>query len=142
MQWKGRKIAFLTSCSFIIIGWFLAYIATSVTTIFISECFHGLGSNSILMVSTCSISEMCEARYRNGFVVLYIILFTIGLAVAEILGQYIHWKTVTLILSLPIVVAFVNVLFMWPESPSWLALKVKKVLNGSEVTAKKLKKNY
>ncbi|KAJ0171773.1 hypothetical protein K1T71_012536 [Dendrolimus kikuchii] len=49
MQWKGRKIAFLTSCFLIIAGWVLVYAASSVTTILISESLHGLGSNSILM---------------------------------------------------------------------------------------------
>ncbi|KAJ0170557.1 hypothetical protein K1T71_013928 [Dendrolimus kikuchii] len=123
MQWKGRKLAFLVSCSLVAVSWILAYAAKSISLIIMSECFHGLGSHSVLIVSSCSMSEFIEPKYRNSLMGSYFILQSLGASSVVILGQYIHWKTISLIMLVPVVIALLNVLFLWPESPSWLAFK-------------------
>ncbi|KAJ0171768.1 hypothetical protein K1T71_012531 [Dendrolimus kikuchii] len=123
MQWKGRKLAFLISCAFVTIGWILAYVAKSVIFIFMSECFHGLGSNSVLIVSSCCMGEFIDPNYRNTFMVTYFILQSMGIAGIGILGQYLHWKTISLMMLAPVIFSILNACFVWPESPSWLSLK-------------------
>lgn len=49
---------------------------------------------------------------------------TFGMALVAILGRYLHWKTVSWIMCVPVLMAFLMG-FMWPESPSWLAYKGK-----------------
>ncbi|XP_037300965.1 facilitated trehalose transporter Tret1 [Manduca sexta] len=122
MQWKGRKLSFLLCCFLIITGWILTYISKNVMTIIIAECFHGLASNSLIIVSFYTISEMIAPKYRMISMSFYAINQTFGMAVIGIIARYLHWKTVTIIMSVPIIVAFVTSC-AWPESPSWLAYK-------------------
>lgn len=107
------------------IGWLLVFLATTTTMILISECFLGFGGNSLLIVSFSSITEMTDPRYRNSFIIVYGTLQALGMSSAGVLGQYLTWKFVSLVYLTPVIVTFLNALFMWPESPAWLALKEK-----------------
>ncbi|KOB72935.1 Sugar transporter [Operophtera brumata] len=122
MQWKGRKFAFISACLVSIIGWVLAYAANNSLTVLISESFHGLGNNSLLAVSLLSISEMVSPKFRSVSMVSFHVVQSFGMALVAILGRYLHWKTVSWIMCLPVLVALLMGL-MWPESPSWLAYK-------------------
>ncbi|CAH0598204.1 unnamed protein product [Chrysodeixis includens] len=122
MQYRGRKIVFILSCIFIILGWTLTYTAQSVMSLIIAECFHGLGTNSLLAVSFLSVSEMVRPKYRNLCLVLYSTYQIFGISLVSILGGYLHWKTVGFVMGSPVLFALVLGL-MWPESPSWLAYK-------------------
>ncbi|KAJ0171969.1 hypothetical protein K1T71_012732 [Dendrolimus kikuchii] len=123
MQWKGRKLTFQVSCLLIALGWILAYAANTTTTILISESLHGLGSQCLLIVSFSSMSEMISSKFRNVSIAYYAVLQSAGIAAVGIMGQHLHWKTVALIMLVPVALAFLNTCFIWPESPSWLALK-------------------
>ncbi|KAJ0178972.1 hypothetical protein K1T71_005747 [Dendrolimus kikuchii] len=123
MQWKGRKPAFLVCCLCVILGWILVLFAKTTTTILISECFLGLGGNSLITVSFCSLSEMLDPKFRNMFIVVYGSTQALGISSAGILGQYFHWKTVSSVYLISILLSFINAIFLWPESPAWLALK-------------------
>ncbi|KAJ0171970.1 hypothetical protein K1T71_012733 [Dendrolimus kikuchii] len=125
MQWKGRKLTFQVSCLLIALGWILAYAANTTTTILISESFHGLGSQCVFVISFSSVSEMVSPKFRNIVVTYYAVTQSAGIALVGIMGQHLHWKTVALIMLIPITLAFLNTCFMWSESPSWLALKGK-----------------
>ncbi|KOB72931.1 Sugar transporter [Operophtera brumata] len=122
MQWKGRKFAFISACLVSIMGWVLAYAANNSLTVLISESFHGLGNNSLLAVSLLSISEMVSPKFRSVSMVSFHVVQSFGMALVAILGRYLHWKTVSWIMCLPVLVALLMGL-MWPESPSWLAYK-------------------
>lgn len=124
MQWRGRKFAFIIACLVSVIGWILAFTATSSVTILISESFHGLGNNSLLVVSLLSMSEMVAPNIRNVSMVSFHLVQTFGMALVGIIGRYMHWRTVSLIMGAPIATAML-IGFAWPESPSWLACKGK-----------------
>ncbi|XP_030037914.2 facilitated trehalose transporter Tret1 isoform X2 [Manduca sexta] len=124
MQWRGRKFSYIISCLLIITGWLLTYLAQNVMMIIIGECFHGLGNNSIVIVSLCTISEMVDPRYRAISLSFYTINQTLGITICGVMGRYLHWKTVSIIMSIPITVALL-MSCVWPESPSWLAYKGK-----------------
>ncbi|KOB67410.1 Sugar transporter [Operophtera brumata] len=122
MQWKGRKIAFMTGCLTTIIGWFVAYTATSATGLLISESFHGLGGNSILPVSLLTISEMVDPLYRNVSMQTFAICQALGITLVVVMSRYLHWRTISIVMCVPMILALSFASF-WPESPSWLAYK-------------------
>lgn len=122
MQWRGRKFAFITACLASIIGWILSYLAQTSTVILIAESFHGFGSNSIYAVSCLSIIEMMAPKHRDTFIQLYYIFLSSAMALNGLLVQYLHWKTISIIMSVPMILA-VLLATKWPESPYWLAYK-------------------
>lgn len=122
MQWRGRKFSFIVACFVSIAGWILAYTAKTTTVILISESFHGLGSNSIYAVTCLSITEMMAPEYRDTFIQLYYIFLLVTMALNGLLTQYLHWKTISIIMCVPMILALL-IACTWPESPYWLAYK-------------------
>lgn len=122
MQRKGRRTAFIVGCICVTLGWLIAYIATSVTVILISELVHGFGTNSLFIISLLSMSEMASPRFRNVSVQSYGIVQALGLATSGILSTFLGWKHVCIVMIVPIIIAFFLSMF-WPESPPWLACK-------------------
>lgn len=61
-------------------------------------------------------------KYRNICLILYGTLQALGISSVGVLGRYLHWKTVSLIMSCPVLLA-IPIGCTWPESPSWLAYK-------------------
>lgn len=123
MQWKGRKLAFIVSCVINLVGWIITYFATSVAAILTSECLLGLGASCILVVGLSSIAEMIAPTFRNICMVTYYITETTGIAILGVLGKYVHWRTISLIMCCPLALAILVVACTWPESPYWLAYK-------------------
>ncbi|PZC83243.1 hypothetical protein B5X24_HaOG208334 [Helicoverpa armigera] len=122
MQYRGRKFAFILSCVLIITGWILTYVAQNLSTLIIGECFHGLGTNSLVAVSFLSVSEMVRPKYRSTCLLLYGTIQALGISSVGIIGGYLHWKTTGLIMCCPALLA-IPLGLIWPESPSWLAYK-------------------
>lgn len=67
-------------------------------------------------------SEMVAPQFRSVSMVSFHVVQSFGMASVGIIGRYLHWKTVSLIMGAPITIAML-IGFMWPESPSWLACK-------------------
>lgn len=109
-------------CCYVLIAWILTYTASSATEILISESFHGLGVSSLLPISFLGMSEMLAPKYRFISMQAFGIAQGIGMSTTGILGRFIHFKTISIIMSVPIAIA-VTIAVMWPESPSWLACK-------------------
>lgn len=122
MQRKGRKFAFIFACILTFTGWAIAFAAKSTAAILISETFHGMGTNSLLAVSVSSLSEMIAPKHRNVVMLTMGTVQALGMALVGIMVRYVHWRTISVVMSLPIVVAVI-IACIWPESPSWLACK-------------------
>ncbi|KOB72933.1 Sugar transporter, partial [Operophtera brumata] len=122
MQWKGRKISYIITCMFLFIGWILSITATNVDLILASESFHGLGSNSLLPVAFLSMTEMLAPKYRYIAMQIFGISGALGMCSTGILGRYLHYKTISIIMFVPAAVAM-GIAFFWVESPPWLACK-------------------
>ncbi|CAG4983528.1 unnamed protein product [Colias eurytheme] len=122
MQLRGRKFGFQTCCFLVTLGWTIIYFARNAATIIIGESFQGLGAKSLLVVSYMTISEMVHPKYRNILMLFYSINQSVGVTLAHSMGRFFHWKTVSLILALPTIIAFL-MSCSWPESPAWLAYK-------------------
>ncbi|XP_050681605.1 facilitated trehalose transporter Tret1-like isoform X2 [Leptidea sinapis] len=122
MQHRGRKFGYHICCLLVMLGWTIIYFAKNATTVIIGESFQGLGAKSLLVVSYMAISEMGHPRYRNILMLFYTTSQTIGVTSVHIMGAYIYWKTICIVMLLPVVFAFFMSCF-WPESPAWLAHK-------------------
>lgn len=90
--------------------------------ILISECFHGFGTNSLLPVALLSMTEMLAPKYRFISMQLFGINQGVGMAIGGIGGQFLSFRTISIIMLIPVTVAIIIAL-MWPESPPWLACK-------------------
>jgi len=87
---------------------------------------QGIGLGGEVPVAAVYISEITRAQGRGRFVLLYELVFPVGLVAAGLLGRWVvphlGWQSMFLIGALPAVLA----LFMQrllPESPRWLAAR-------------------
>lgn len=122
MQWKGRKIAFIAACLISIVGWLVAYTASTAKSILVSESIHGLGNHCLLAVSLLSMSEMLSPKLRTTSMISFYVVQTFGMASVGVVARHVYWKTISLIMCSSMILAFLTAI-AWPESPSWLALK-------------------
>lgn len=63
-------------------------------------------------------------KYRNISMLSFSIVQALGMCLVGIMAGYVHWKTISIIMCIPIVLALATAC-MWPESPAWLAYKGK-----------------
>ncbi|XP_038213355.1 facilitated trehalose transporter Tret1-like [Zerene cesonia] len=122
MQLRGRKFGFQTCCLLVTLGWTIIYFSRNAATIIIGESFQGLGAKSLLVVSYMTISEMVHPKYRSILMLFYNINQSVGVTLVHSMGRFFHWKTISLIMALPAIIAFL-MSCSWPESPAWLAYK-------------------
>ncbi|XP_045764040.1 facilitated trehalose transporter Tret1-like isoform X2 [Maniola jurtina] len=122
MQRWGRRLGFRVCCLSVLIGWIMCCFANSSLTIIIAEIFQGAGVKSLLLVCMMIISEMVEPRIRNQSIVLYGVFQTFLVLFVHTIGNFIHWKTISLIMCFPLALSIIFS-FIWPESPAWLAYR-------------------
>ena len=91
---------------------------------------QGIGLGGEVPVAAAYISELAKAHGRGRFVLLYEIVFPIGLVAASLLGLWLvpryGWQTMFILGALPAILA----LFLrrvQPESPRWLASRGRQV---------------
>ncbi|XP_039746220.1 monosaccharide-sensing protein 2-like [Pararge aegeria] len=122
MQCWGRRFGFRCSCLSVLIGWIVLCFANSSITIIVAEVFQGAGVKSLLVVCMVTISEMVDPKIRNHSIVSYGMIQTFVVLFVHTAGNFIHWKTISLIMCVPLIFAIIFS-FIWPESPAWLAYK-------------------
>jgi putative MFS transporter len=89
------------------------------------RALQGIGLGGEVPVAAVYISELTKAHGRGRFVLLYEVVFAVGIAAAGLLGLWIvptlGWPWMFYVGALPAILAlFMQVLI--PESPRWLAL--------------------
>ncbi|XP_045763689.1 facilitated trehalose transporter Tret1-like [Maniola jurtina] len=118
----GRHLGFRLGCLSVLVGWIMLCFAKNALTMIIAEIFQGAGNKSLLLLCMMIISEMVEPRIRNQCMVLYGVTQTIFVLVVHAAGNFIHWKTISLIMCFPLALSIIFS-FIWPESPAWLAYR-------------------
>lgn len=95
---------------------------------------QGLGLGGELPVAATYINEISRAHGRGRFVLLYEIVFPIGLLASNALGAWIvprfGWQTMYFVGAMPLILFFVLRRIV-PESPRWLAERQR--LNDADV---------
>jgi putative MFS transporter len=121
----GRKPAILWSVLTLAVMSFACAAAWSYTSLVVFRIIQGFGLGGEVPVAIAYISELSKAKGRGRFVLLYELIFPIGLLAAALLGLWVvphlGWRWMFVIGGVPAVLAF----FMTgiPESPRWLAAR-------------------
>ncbi|CAG9243800.1 MFS transporter [Paraburkholderia caribensis] len=104
----------------------LCGIASSYQSLLIFRAIQGFGLGGEVPIAAVYISEITRAHNRGKFLLLYELLFTIGVFASGVIGTLVvprfGWEYMFFIGAIPvIVVPFLAK--MLPESPRWLAAK-------------------
>lgn len=121
----GRKTAIVLATVSYSIASLLCAFAWNFVSLAVMRALQGLGGGGEAPVAVTYISEISRAQGRGRFILLYEIIFPVGLVVAAVAGwwvvSYSHWQLMFLIGGLPTL--FILILQRrLPESPRWLAL--------------------
>jgi putative MFS transporter len=122
----GRKSAVVLATACYSVASLLCAFAWSFASLAVLRGLQGLGGGGEAPVAVTYISEIARAQGRGRFILLYEIIFPLGLVVAAIAGwwvvSYSYWQLMFVIGAAPAL--FVLVLQRrLPESPRWLALR-------------------
>ncbi|CAG9218502.1 Permeases of the major facilitator superfamily [Paraburkholderia sabiae] len=120
----GRVKAIALSSGLIGITSIACGFAPTFAVFFVLRIVQGIGLGGELPVAATYINEICRAHGRGRFVLLYEIVFPVGLLASNALGAWIvprfGWEAMYFIGGVPLILFFV-LRKLVPESPRWLA---------------------
>lgn len=121
---RGRMLSLQLSVLVYTLFSFLAAFSWNYTSLSIFRSFQGLGLGGEVPVAGAYINEICKAKGRGRFFMLYEMVFAIGIFCAALTGNIIvpdlGWRAMFLIGAVPAVL-IMAMRWMLPESPRWLA---------------------
>ncbi len=122
----GRLHAMIWSIATFAVMSLVCALAWDYNSLLIFRTLQGIGLGGEVPVAAVYISELTRARHRGRFVLLYELVFPIGLVAASLTGLWVvpnlGWQWMFYIGALPAVLAlFLRMLL--PESPRWLAVR-------------------
>jgi putative MFS transporter len=122
----GRMQAMIWSIATFAVMSFVCALAWDYNSLLAFRLIQGVGLGGEVPVAAVYISELTRARHRGRFVLLYELVFPIGLVGASLIGLWVvptlGWQWMFYIGALPAILAlFLRVLL--PESPRWLAVR-------------------
>ena len=121
----GRMPAMIWSVAIFAVMSLVCGFAWDYNSLLVFRTLQGIGLGGEVPVAAVYISELTKAKGRGRFVLLYELVFPIGLVAASLLGRWIvphwGWQYMFYIGALP---AFLALALRWllPESPRWLAV--------------------
>ncbi|KAI5742348.1 hypothetical protein M8J77_006396 [Diaphorina citri] len=118
----GRKKVMILVCIPFFVGWMLLYYAKSVLMILAGTTAMGIGIGFCEGPIISYLGEVCEPRMRGSLTLLTGISGTLGILVIFFINALVDWRTTTLLSSIIPLLAMV-MLFILPESPTWLISK-------------------
>lgn len=121
----GRMHAMIWSIATFAVMSFVCAFAWDYNSLLVFRTLQGVGLGGEVPIAAVYISELSRARNRGRFVLLYELVFPIGLVTSSLLGLWIvprfGWQWMFYIGALPAILALF--LRAWlPESPRWLAV--------------------
>ncbi len=122
----GRMPAMIGSIAFFAIMSFVCAFAWDYNSLVWFRVIQGIGLGGEVPVAATYISELTRAKNRGRFVLLYELVFPIGLVAVSLAGLWVvpnyGWQWMFYIGALPAILAlFLRTLL--PESPRWLAVR-------------------
>lgn len=125
-QRRGRVRAIAYSSGIIGITSIACGFATSFEVFVLLRIIQGIGLGGELPVAATYINEITRARNRGRFVLLYEIIYPIGLLASAALGAWLvprhGWEVMYFLGGIPVILMFI-LPGLIPESPRWLAEK-------------------
>ena len=121
----GRMTAMIWSIALFAVMSFVCALAWDYNSLLVFRTIQGIGLGGEVPVAAVFISELAKARGRGRFVLLYELVFPIGLVAASLAGLWVvphlGWQYMFVIGALPALLALV-LRRLLPESPRWLAV--------------------
>ena len=121
---RGRKFSLLLSVLILSLFSLLCAASWDYSSLFLFRALQGIGLGGEVPVAASYINEISKAKGRGRFVLLYELIFPVGLLSAAIVGWWVvplwGWQVMFLIGALPGLVVL-PLRWMLPESPRWLA---------------------
>lgn len=120
----GKKIALILLAIPSILSWFLIPFATNVNYLLASRFFGGMSGGASFSLVPVYVTEITEDRVRGTIGSFLVLSCNIGILIVFILGNFLPYKAVPLVLALLPIIFLIGVLFL-PETPQHL-IKYKK----------------
>ena len=121
----GRMTAMIWSIALFAVMSLVCALAWDYESLLVFRTIQGIGLGGEVPVAAVFISELAKAQGRGRFVLLYELVFPIGLVAASLLGLWVvprfGWQYMFVIGALPALLALV-LRRLLPESPRWLAV--------------------
>jgi putative MFS transporter len=121
----GRMTAMIWSIALFAVMSLVCALAWDYESLLVLRTIQGIGLGGEVPVAAVFISELAKAQGRGRFVLLYELVFPIGLVAASLLGLWVvprfGWQYMFVIGVLPALLALV-LRRLLPESPRWLAV--------------------
>ena len=121
----GRMPAMIGSIALFAVMSFVCAFAWDYNSLLVFRTLQGIGLGGEVPIAAVYISELTRAQHRGRFVLLYELVFPIGLVAASLLGLWIvpnyGWQWMFYIGALPAILALMLRMLL-PESPRWLAV--------------------
>src|SRR5262249_54086858 len=101
-------------------------VAWNYGSLLVFRTIQGIGLGGEVPVAATYISELTRAKGRGRFVLLYEVVFPVGLVGASLIGLWVvprlGWQSMSVLGALPAILAFFLQRLL-PESPRWLAVR-------------------
>src|SRR6266540_1954521 len=121
----GRMTAMIWSIALFAVMSLACAFAWDYDSLLVLRTIQGIGLGGEVPVAAVFISELAKAQGRGRFVLLYELVFPIGLVAASLTGLWVvphlGWQYMFVIGALPALLALV-LRSLLPESPRWLAV--------------------
>jgi putative MFS transporter len=125
----GRMTAMIWSIALFAVMSLVCAFAWDYDSLLIFRTIQGIGLGGEVPVAAVFISELAKAKGRGRFVLLYELVFPIGLVAAALVGLWVvphlGWQYMFVIGALPAFLALA-LRALLPESPRWLAVRGRK----------------
>jgi MFS transporter, putative metabolite:H+ symporter len=122
----GRMNAMVGSIALFGVMSLACALARDYRSLLVLRTIQGIGLGGEVPVAAVFISELAKAQGRGRFVLLYELVFPVGLVAASLLGlwlvPHLGWQYMFVIGALPALLALV-LRSLLPESPRWLAVR-------------------
>src|SRR5437660_7844330 len=121
----GRMTAMIWSIALFAVMSLVCALAWDYDSLLVLRTIQGIGLGGEVPVAAVFISEVAKAQGRGRFVLLYALVFPIGLVAASLAGLWdvprLGWQYMFVIGALPALLALA-LRSLLPESPRWLAV--------------------
>ena len=122
----GRMNAMVGSIALFAVMSLACALAWDYRSLLVLRTIQGIGLGGEVPIAAVFISELAKAQGRGRFVLLYELVFPVGLVAASLLGLWVvphlGWQYMFVIGALPALLALV-LRSLLPESPRWLAVR-------------------
>ncbi|MBM3607402.1 MAG: MFS transporter, partial [Alphaproteobacteria bacterium] len=120
----GRMPAMIWSIALFAVMSLACAQAWDYNSLLVFRFIQGIGLGGEVPIAATYISEIARARGRGRFVLLYELIFPVGIVAAALVGRWLvptyGWQAMFYVGALPAVLALVLRILL-PESPRWLA---------------------